>query len=391
MPVVACTSNSTLLAAAQLDLFRAARALPDPTLGRAGNPLRASPFNEVNEPLLEAYHRLRPSPKDLTLFDVGSNKGLATLDMLSLWGRQWRLALLHKHPTLCKTMSPSLCEPTALQLYAFDLLPDNARLLEQIRHEFGLGSNVHTHALAMKEAPGAPIVVCRQASILGTETTSIRDSTLPRKLQGADRICSSVHTESIDHFLSSRPQIRHVHVLKIDAEGYDAAVLTGAENLLAARRVDVVIFECCHLWPTMRDNITLMSVPERRGEIGLGRAAPSLWSISSLSEPWGYELYLLSTRNMLRLSPRLYPRGHSAWGQFARCGWCNFALIRSSAPPLERLPAMINLDLETLCAQATPSFTSAIDEHTPTRQGLPSNAMRPLALPATIRPWWRFW
>ena len=54
--------------------------------------------------------------------------------------------------------------------------------------------------------------------------------------------------------------------------GYDGRILLGGQQLLEQRRVDLVIFECCHLWKNARvtfDQVKTMQPDEKsRWELG---------------------------------------------------------------------------------------------------------------------------
>eukprot|EP00966_Prymnesium_polylepis_P277598 6413878-Prymnesium_polylepis.1 len=70
---------------------------------------------------------------------------------------------------------------------------------------------------------------------------------------------------------------------------------------------------------------------------GVRLNTPSLLSVAKSARKWGYDLYLLGRRNMVLLSG-LYPlKWEGGIGEWTTCGWCNFALVRST-PFLRRIP-----------------------------------------------------
>ena len=131
-----------------------------------------------------------------------------------------------------------------------------------------------------------------------------------------------------------------------------------------ARRVDVLVFECCHLW-------TRAKLRARGAFASLGRAADAssaaardigdaaaddseasaLGSLAAASDRLGYSLHLLGGRNALRLSSVGYAARDFA--RFERwCArpqseggfdFCNFALVLDS-PELRPMTRMVNMD-----------------------------------------------
>jgi FkbM family methyltransferase len=90
---------------------------------------------------------------------------------------------------------------------------------------------------------------------------------------------NDVIVTTIDAALASRG-IRHVDLLKIDAEGCDLRVLQGASELLKRQAVDVVQFEYNDVWR---------------------QAGSKLADAYGLIEASGYELFLLKSAGLFKL------------------------------------------------------------------------------------------
>ena len=141
--------------------------------------------------------------------------------------------------------------------------------------------------------------------------------------------CENVTVTTLDKF-ASQMQLGHLDVVKIDVEGFDGRAVMGAQNLLRARRITVMIFECCQ-W--------------RPGTLGApATTVEAFVALIHAAEDWGYHTVLLGSRTILWLSTSLYDDAQLQ--KFSRCGWCNFALVRAGNGLLQRISRIIGSMLE---------------------------------------------
>ena len=94
----------------------------------------------------------------------------------------------------------------------------------------------------------------------------------------------SVVTQTLDHILEEE-KVKRVDVLKVDVEGFEAAVFKGARQLLTGKNPPLIVFEFCD-WAEAR-------VPE--GKVG---------DAQQVLKEWGYQIWSLSDflRNKRSLS-----------------------------------------------------------------------------------------
>ena len=121
--------------------------------------------------------------------------------------------------------------------------------------------------------------------------------------------------------------------------GYDGRILRGGQQLLQQRRVDLVVFECCHLWKNARVTFdewgadgtagTVGTDPSRKSTMGSqmvkGLRRPTqvhslgLVSLARAAPRLGYALFLIGERNLLQLAPAPYTDEELL--RFEHCGW----------------------------------------------------------------------
>ena len=195
----------------------------------------------------------------------------------------------------------------------------------------------------MSDEPGSSQVCTNSASAgSGNELASLGAL---RSTAGTN--CEHVRVDTLDNFTRSQlSATTRLQLIKIDAEGFDGRVLLGARTLLRQRRVDAVIFECCHLWHVAKlpqgafDDALTPSTG-----VALKLAAPFA-SLVRAASGWGYDTFLIGDRNLLWLSPY----NDSALNTFERlCAqtFCNFALVRAT-PALRKIPSLVNLDMAVI-------------------------------------------
>jgi FkbM family methyltransferase len=153
-----------------------------------------------------------PQTEEFTALDVGANVGAWTEAMHRLRGNG------------------------LLRIYAFEPAPAIAAILDQ----------------AVAALRGRAVVV-RAAASDGDGTTTFffrADNPLLSSIADFGHAAAApiaVPTVRLDTF-AARERIERIHLLKVDAEGYDMAVLRGASPLLASKRIDVIQFEYNFRW-----------------------------------------------------------------------------------------------------------------------------------------------
>lgn len=143
------------------------------------------------------------TPSDV-VFDVGANDGRTIL----------RLA---KHLPVAPRIVAF--EPVAA---TYDVLMEATRQLPNVEH----------HRLALSDRPGSRTMYLHELSALNSFDPA----------WGGTGETEIVRATTLDRFVEEQG-IAKVHLLKIDAEGHDLAVLQGAEQSLAAGKIDVVQIE----------------------------------------------------------------------------------------------------------------------------------------------------
>lgn len=151
-----------------------------------------------------------PAPNPLTVFDVGAHIGTWSRSLLELAGRAGRRTDLH----------------------VFEPAPDTYRRLTA-----ELPDGVHANRLAVSDHSGETTL-----HVLGPRAG--RNSL---HLDGEPRRGEPVRAVTLDEY-AGRAGIEHIHLLKIDAEGHDFQVLSGAARWFGWRAISLAQFEYNHRW-----------------------------------------------------------------------------------------------------------------------------------------------
>lgn len=228
-----------------------------------------------------------PANETPTLVNVGANKGWAVVDFLegvaghrlnrSEWFRRLQRAgcqvsccgVCHS----CSDRTRVRMAQTALHggrevpvsngtgrrvlAHALELLPANAAMLRDVFASSlvpSLHGDFHVHNVAAAEADGDAFIehngdwdragTERHGAriVLGAQKATSVGNRGRKVKAGGGRKVHSVRAVSIDSMLSQW-SLGRVHVLTVDAEGSDPAILAGAARALAARAIDVVEWE----------------------------------------------------------------------------------------------------------------------------------------------------
>ena len=154
-------------------------------------------------------HRWQEQP--VTLFDVGANVGEFTLEILEAFqGQQF-------------------------QLYAFE---PSTRASTQLKQRVPALANVHVVQKALSTQEGtAELFFPNEGSALA----SLHQRDLRHVNQDFGKT-ELVKITTLDSFCKDN-KIQHVHLLKIDVEGHELAVLKGAKGMMDRNAVEVIQFE----------------------------------------------------------------------------------------------------------------------------------------------------
>lgn len=216
----------------------------------------------------------------MTYVNVGANKGYNLAAMAARYGaqvdgRSWYAALLEhmrdrgqpfdvvkaersrkgSGGTLCGVCRACVEGPSSfpttrqsLQMFAIELLPANVAWLRAAMDRFGL--NVPVLQLAAGNVSGDELYVPSEVAV-GAESIKATHG------QNQSTVVS-VKTVALDDFFRSQ-KIHHAHLVSIDTEGSDGAVLLGMRQHLAQGKVDALEFEYSARWKETNSDVTLSS------------------------------------------------------------------------------------------------------------------------------------
>ncbi len=149
--------------------------------------------------------------RPIVAFDVGASQGM------------WSSALLERAPSAT--------------IYAFEPMPSAFARLSA-----NLDGRVHLNACALGAAAGEAEMFAPPG---GDQQLGELASLHVRDLSNFDlavETIGSVTVQTLDDFCDEN-EIARIDLLKLDTEGHELAVLTGAERLLRARAIDAIQFE----------------------------------------------------------------------------------------------------------------------------------------------------
>ena len=179
-----------------------------------------------------------------TWFAGGARKYLAAFDHSSADGRY-----NGEHELLARLASPqawvvidcgahvgawALMARSSFPQATIHAIEPVAETVHQLRTAVGADTGIFVHAIALSDRIGtAEMVVDDRDRATASLTTALVDSA---------RRHVAVAVTTGDAFLTEHT-VDHVHLLKIDAEGHDLAVVRGFGAALARQAIDVVQFE----------------------------------------------------------------------------------------------------------------------------------------------------
>jgi len=158
-------------------------------------------------------------------------------------GERWLASLIDAEPIIfdvgfhdgASTESYLGLRPQA-QIHAFD---PSRFAQEHYQAKFSIDTRVHFSSTALSNAPGEAAFydyenMCNSLS-LRKESRDEKPSTYTVPVTTLDAYCAA-------------NEVRRIHFMKIDAEGYDLHVLEGAQELLGGERIDLFAFEFASGW-----------------------------------------------------------------------------------------------------------------------------------------------
>ena len=138
--------------------------------------------------------------------------------------------------------------PPAARLFAFEPTPETFEQLSARLSSANVSVVLHDFALGDAETE-APLYVDPQSARAGTNSLHKRRAEVHFNLHQTSR--GSVRVRMGDD-VASEAHIDRVHLLKIDTEGHEVAVLRGFRRMLSERRIDFIQFEYGSAWADAR-------------------------------------------------------------------------------------------------------------------------------------------
>jgi FkbM family methyltransferase len=218
---------------------------------------------------------LAADDEPLVLVNAGANKGYAVAEFVQRFGdaeysaRQWLSNLTNIKANMmlpcgfcgaCRAPAPT-ARPRprgGIHAHAFELLPSNVMVLREMFQRMSVPGTVHALALSnysgeayrcreptpecvshcICDASGRVSAAARRfrSSVFRTGEEDIGASTT-RNRHSVSTPCIALDEWSV------QSKVRRVHVLSLDAEGWDMRILRGASRLLRTRRIGLVEFE----------------------------------------------------------------------------------------------------------------------------------------------------
>ena len=161
---------------------------------------------EIN--FLERFARAFREP---VIFDIGANVG--------------------QYASLVKESMP------AAKLYSFEPHPESFKKLSKVADQLGF----EARHLALSDERGEARLFDHKADDGGSEHATLFRDVIEVAYQDESQSWE-VNVTTLDEFVTEEG-VDRIHLLKIDVEGAEMKVLTGAERTLAERKIDVIQFE----------------------------------------------------------------------------------------------------------------------------------------------------
>lgn len=209
----------------------------------------------------------------MVILNIGANKGYNLVDYAQRYTetnvtkRAWLRLLTHASPPCvhtcggqCNAAYERKQKPAAgaerrrLELHAFEVMPANSELLQQLVAATGLPAEVHRVAVGNASSGSIFIPVLGSGSERASvslapppATSTSGSSSTGKQAGGGVQQLASVPMTTVDAFMTTR-RITRTQFVSIDTEGFDGLVLQGMQRTLSERRVDIIEFEYSVRW-----------------------------------------------------------------------------------------------------------------------------------------------
>ena len=232
-----------------------------------------------------------------------------------------------------RTRAAPLIVPQGLEVHLFEPFPPNVDVLRQrlfsaadsnIKHDGGMrrttrgARHVFLNSVALADETGTTDLFVESAFL---ESGSMSGRTFRRRgapvaahiPRNSTLLTVPVNVTTLDEYVAKRTKPRSslgsvvaaaphhaatIDVLKIDAEGVDALVLSGGAGLLSRQAIGAIIFEYGQVW-TVTDRVDL--------------AETNLRSVVELLDTWGYASYLAGRNRLLPVSRGCWAPEYETW------------------------------------------------------------------------------
>lgn len=237
--------------------------------------------------------------------DVGANVGQTTARMLEIFGGLDHPRFRHTSDSTYSIDDAMVCDkvhPTPqLHVHAFEPTPGTFKVLErraQDHHwDSSLKGNHHItlHNQAVSDASGRMTFFHGMPGDEGGSLLEKSANTEGMQAAGKGNDRDEVEVVALDDvFLKNlREEKKPIHLLSIDAEGFDGKVLRGAHGLLEDKLVKFLVFEYNWKW----ENVPGMS---------LRRSTEELHGL-------GYSCFLLAANTLIPLSGDWWQDDYEFW------------------------------------------------------------------------------
>ena len=234
---------------------------------RGGCP--TSSWKEATAPEVAQSATLTGGP--LVLVNAGANKGYAVGEFVQRFGEasftvhDWHTNLtdIKKNMMLscgycgaCREPNPRShrpLPPQGIHAHAVELMPANALVLKLMFERMHIPGTVHEMALSNYSGEAWRPAFFRT----GGEDQGAQASKGPWS--------SKTEAMALDDW-TARHAVRHIHMLSLDAEGWDMRILRGAHALLEAKRIGVLEFEYApRRWVTAEGGWVPLDADKTRG------------------------------------------------------------------------------------------------------------------------------
>ncbi|CAF3635852.1 unnamed protein product [Adineta steineri] len=253
------------------------------------------------------------------LFDVGSNKGYVLAAWKSIWspqngvnqrslGKYLSEKLLLSDCGVCNDCNEPLLSTkvnisrhmnVSVEIHAFEPQLSNYGILHQVQ-KWTNDTYLYVHNLAISNHTGTAVLLkCGR----GGEACGL---TVEKNLTDTERFLL-VNVTTLDTFVQKFQITEIIDILKIDTEGYDPLVLTGANLIFKRQQIRLLIFEHHHVgfWASIHLRDVVENLDSKGytcymfGKTGLIRIT-RCWSSLFAEKRWSNVLCVLRNDERLR-------------------------------------------------------------------------------------------